>query len=333
LGTRLVLVARKLSGGIDEQCIGADDAILQQRGGGGLSVELGLLSGLKVLVDVSGLAGRAVGIEDQGDIHLHGPSATDSVDVGSARVLGGNYGMDVGGLVDVLNIGRGFDIEGFDARERDILRDGCGDGTVRGVDVSRDLEVVGRLRADRAAYISSGPDVNVFGVNRRRGGEGIFGEGSGDLGGTVIEIEEQRGGSREIIVGVVDAKSYGVRLTIVENAGEGREVDAIRFEVQRLHAGNRDPEEGIDASGVDPGIDGSDSGGITIDCDFRFAEGGAAAAFEFGSNVVGNAGVPELVAGLALGENIKEKRSDVSGQRQSLFEQAGGAAESDGATG
>ena len=61
---------------------------------------------------------------------------------------------------------------------------------------------------------------------------------------------------------------------------EGREIDAVRSEVQCLHAGNREPEPRIDAAGIYPWRDGSDSGGSAVDGDFGFAEAGVAAALK-----------------------------------------------------
>jgi hypothetical protein len=157
--------------------------------------------------------------------------------------------------------------------------------------------------------------VNVFRDVGRGDGDRVLGKGSGELSGTRIEIEQERGSGGEITIGLEDAEGYGVGLAVVEQGREWREVDAVGQEVHGLNSGDRAPQIGIDASGVDPGIDGGYAGGSAVDGDFGFAEGGAAATLEFSGNVVGDAAVPEFVIGLALGKDVEEDGSDVGGKR------------------
>src|ERR1035438_5284079 len=102
-------------------------------------------------------------------------------------------------------------------------------------------------------------------------------------------------------------------LAIAEGRGEGSQVDAVGNEVQSLHARDREPEPGIDASGVDPGEDRGDAGGGTVDGDFSFAVAGVAATEEFTGDVVGNAGVPEFVGILTLRVDIEIGVLDIGG--------------------
>jgi len=124
-----------------------------------------------------------------------------------------------------------------------------------------------------------------------------------------------------------------VGLAVVEHGREWRQVDAVGQEIHGLNSGDGAPQIRIDASGVDPGIDGGYSGGSAVDGDFGFAEGGAAAALEFSGNVVGDAAVPEFVVGLALGKDVEVDARDVGGKRQRLFEQVGGGVEGNGSAG
>src|SRR5450755_3272296 len=122
-------------------------------------------------------------------------------------------------------------------------------------------------------------------------------------------------------------------LAVVEQGGKGREVDAVGLEVHGLNSRDGTPEVRIDASGVDPGIDGCDAGGSAIDSDFGLTESGAGAALEFSGDVVGDAGIPEFVVGLALGEDVEIEIRDVGGKGQGLLKKIGGGVESDGAAG
>ena len=110
-------------------------------------------------------------------------------------------------------------------------------------------------------------------------------------------------------------------LAIVKQRHEWRQVDAVGVEVHGLNSRNRTPEIGVDASGVDPGIDRSDSCGSAINRHLRFAERRAGATEEFVGHIVGNAGVPEFVIGLALGEDVEKSPCNVGGQRESLLQQ------------
>jgi hypothetical protein len=192
---------------------------------------------------------------------------------------------------------------------------------------------VSRLGRDTALNVAILGDVNVFnnaGIGRS---QGVRSHRSAELADILIEIEQEGGSSREIAVRVEYAQSDGVRLAVVEERREGCEVDAIGPEIHSLNAGDRAPEIRVDAASVDPRIDGGDAGGGSIDGDFGFAERCAGAAEEFVSNIVGHAGVPEFVVGLALGEDIEEDSRDVGGEGKRLFEKVGGCVEGDRAAG
>ena len=78
---------------------------------------------------------------------------------------------------------------------------------------------------------------------------------------------------------------------------------------------------------------GATPAGEPVDGDFSFAEGGVAAAEEFAGNIVGDAGVPEFVVVLALGEDVEIGVLNVGGQGEGAGERVGGGVESDGAAG
>ena len=75
--------------------------------------------------------------------------------------------------------------------------------------------------------------------------------------------------------------------------------------VEGLHARSRHPQEGIDSSGEDPGINRGDAGGLAVDADLRFAKSSASATLQFGGQIIRYAGVPELVALLSLGNHVE----------------------------
>ena len=241
--------------------------------------------------------------------------------------------MDGGVLFDVLFVERGLDLEGLQVGEVDILGDGCSDGAMGGVDVSGDLEVVARSCVDGARDVSVGRGVEICGDVGSGHGKRVAGDGSANQRGTAIEIEQERGGRGEITVGVEYAQSYGMGLTVIQQRGEGSQIDAVGLEVQGLDARNWNPEFGVDAAGEDPGVDWGDAGGVAVDGDFGLAERSVAATFQFASKVAGNAEIPEFVGRLALGKDIEECALDVGGKSQSLFEQAGRGIEGDGAAG
>jgi len=203
---------------------------------------------------------------------------------------------------------------------------------VRGIDESTEHE--GAIRGDfhRPGDGSAGRIQLLCDYRRRRGSERVLGETAGDLRGASVEVQQQRCGCRKRIVGVEHAERDGVGLAVAEQGRERREVHAIGNEVQRLHAGDGEPEEGIDAAGENPGEDGRDSGGLAIDGNFSFTEGGVAAAEQFARDIVGHAGVPELVVGLALREDVEIRVLDVRRKCEGAGERAGGGVEGDGAS-
>jgi hypothetical protein len=69
-----------------------------------------------------------------------------------------------------------------------------------------------------------------------------------------------------------------VGFAVGEDSCEGCEIDAEGLEVEGLDAGDWFPEIGVDAAGINPGIDGSYSGRDAVDADFGFSVAGAAAA-------------------------------------------------------
>jgi hypothetical protein len=82
----------------------------------------------------------------------------------------------------------------------------------------------------------------------------------------VIFIYKQRSHGAEVLECVEDGYSNGVRLPVAQDSGEWRQINAIGFEVEGLHAGDGNPQAGIDAAGVDPGIDRRDSGLLCRRC-------------------------------------------------------------------
>ncbi len=164
-------------------------------------------------------------------------------------------------------------------------------------------------------------------------GKGVLGKSAGELRGILIEIEQERSGRGKISIGIEYAESDGVRLTVIKSRGERRQVDPIGFEVEGLNARNGDPKVRIDATGVDPRIDGGDARGTAIDRDFGFAESGARTALKLVGNIVGDAGVPEFVVGLALGEDIHKYGADVGRQSEGFGEKIGAGVKADGAAG
>src|SRR6266849_2011 len=329
----LVLVAGDVEAGVEVEGIGWRHAVLNQAEGRGLSVVARLLVSFVVLVDGGGLGSGAVGVKKQGDVQLQRPALVDGVDEIAAGVVDSDGRLDSGGLVNILRVDRGEDFEVLQVGEVDILGDGGGDGAERGVDVSGDLEVVAGLRGDGALDVPVLRGIDIFRDVGYGHGERVLGERAGDLSGTRIEIEQERGSGGEVAVGIEHAEGNGVGLTVVKQGGERRQVDTVGQEVHGLNAGDGTPQIRIDASGVDPGIDGRYSGGSAVDGDFGFAEGGAGAALEFSGHVVGDAAVPEFVAGLALGKDVEIDVRNVGRKRQSLFEQVGRGVEGDGSAG
>jgi len=138
----LILVAGDGEAGTKVERVGGDNPVLQQTEGCGLIFVARLLISLVILVDGGGLDSGAVGVIGHADVDLERPVMVDSVGEMAAGVDCGYYGMDGGVLADVLLVEHGLDFEGLQVGEVDILGDGGGDRTVRGVDVSGDLEGV-----------------------------------------------------------------------------------------------------------------------------------------------------------------------------------------------
>src|ERR1051326_6056408 len=122
---------------------------------------------------------------------------------------------------------------------------------------------------------------------------------------------QKRGRGGKSIVGAEHADRDLVRLPIAEQAREGREVNAIGSEIQRLHAGDGTPQQRIDSAGIDPRINWRNASGGAIDGDLTFTESAAATALQFISYVIGHAGVPEFVSCLALRHHIDKRALNV----------------------
>src|ERR1044071_1331193 len=99
---------------------------------------------------------------------------------------------------------------------------------------------------------------------------------------------EQCGRGRKSIISAEDADRDLVRLPIAEQAREGRKINAIRSKIQRLHAGNRTPQQRIDSAGIDPRINRRNAGRCAIDCDLALTESAAPGALQFISYVIGH---------------------------------------------
>lgn len=147
----------------------------------------------------------------------------------------------------------------------------------------------------------------------------------------MIGVDENVRGGEEETVGVEDADGNGMLGAIAEQAGEGCEVNAVGLEVEGLDAGDGLPQKGVDAAGEDPWEDGSNAGGFAVDADFGFAEGGVATGFEFAGNRSGDAQIPELVADLALGDDVEVDLLDVAREVEGGGGLVGGGVEGYGA--
>jgi hypothetical protein len=90
-----------------------------------------------------------------------------------------------------------------------------------------------------------------------------------------------------------------VRISIIQQAGEGREVHAIRNEVQGLHSGNRPPLIGQE-SRIDPRRNRRDACGLAINSDFHFTKISIATAEQIvnGTELIRQAGEPLLISRL-----------------------------------
>src|SRR5208282_6917835 len=96
----------------------------------------------------------------------------------------------------------------------------------------------------------------------------------------MIQVEQQRRAFGEIAVVVEDAERDGVRLAVVECAGERGEVYAIGNKVERLRTGRRHPHVGKKSS-KDPRRDGRNSGKSAVDRDFSLTEVSISASVDF----------------------------------------------------
>src|SRR5579864_3906322 len=138
---------------------------------------------------------------------------------------------------------------------------------------------------------------------------------------------QQRGRGGKPIIGAKHADSDLVRLPVAEQAREGCKVNAIRSEIQRLHAGDGTPQQRIDSAGVYPRIDWSNARRCAINGDLAFAESAAAAALQFISYIIGHACVPELIARLALRDNINKRALNIGRKSKSLCQRTAGVGE------
>src|SRR5579864_8695110 len=96
---------------------------------------------------------------------------------------------------------------------------------------------------------------------------------------------QQRGRGGKSVVRSEHADRHLVRLPVAEQARERCEVNAIRSEIQSLHAGDRTPQQRIDSAGVYPRINRSNAGGCAINGDLALTESAAAAALQFISKI------------------------------------------------
>ncbi len=143
MGTRLTAVAGEVSTRVEVERIGSDDAVVEQAESGGLSVVARLLTGGEVLVGSCCLGFRTVGVHEHGDVHIQGPAVIDGIDGPALGVLCGHDRVDGCALLDILLVLGSEYLEILHAGKLNILSDSSGDGAGGGVDVSRDLKIVG----------------------------------------------------------------------------------------------------------------------------------------------------------------------------------------------
>src|SRR5258708_23368289 len=103
--------------------------------------------------------------------------------------------------------------------------------------------------------------------------DGVPGHRAGNLRALMVLKDQQRGRGGKVLIGVEDVQRAFMRAPVAEHRREGSEVYAVRREVQRRHARYRAPQQRIDASGVNPWINRSGPGGLSVDGHFGFAEG------------------------------------------------------------
>ncbi len=236
--------------------------------------------------------------------------------------LRGARGRDSGGdllliglLLNVLLEDRARGDVGLQVLEAVVGGDG-GIGTAPTRDnVAADLPRAKVLHIHRAGdgAVGSGADV---GLDRRcgLGAERIAREPAGDIASARVGVEEQRGGLREAVVGVEHTHSHGVGQAVREQAGKGGEVDAIGLQVEGLDAGDGLPQVGVETAGVDPGVDGSDTGRNAVDGDLGFAESGVAIVLQRTGDARGHVRVPELIGGLRLRDDVQVSAGNIARQ-------------------
>jgi len=128
--------------------------------------------------------------------------------------------------------------------------------------------------------------------------------------------------AEKLTVGIEDAQRDRMRLPIIKHRREGRQVNAIRPEIQRLDAGNRNPQKRINTARVNPRIHRATPAGFPSDghSDSRNAVPGQLSslpATSFGTHVYQNSSADWLCE-----KNVKIKIGNVRRKRQSLFQQA-----------
>src|SRR5258708_37236572 len=138
----------------------------------------------------------------------------------------------------------------------------------------------------------------------------------------MIEVNQQRCRRLEAVIGVVHPEGNLMGLAVAEQASKRREIHAVGDKIQRLDARNRSPQIGINSTGVDPRVDGSNCGWLPVDRDFPLAERSCSTALKLIRNIVRDTGVPELIVRLALRVYVEEGALDIRGQVEAPRERA-----------
>ncbi len=152
--------------------------------------------------------------------------------------------------------------------------------------------------------------------------QGVLEQFPVELRAVMILVEEQIGRHVEEVIRAEDAHADYMGFAIVEQSGEGCEIDPEWNEVDGLNPGCGQPEVRSDAAGEDPRIDGRESGGFSIHEHLDAAKAAAVAGFEGFERVVArlcqislvHAGIPAFVVRLALGDDVKVGAFDVAGE-------------------
>ena len=160
------------------------DEVVEVREAG---IEAGAAMG-ELLLDGGELIEGAVGSDVLGDIDGEGKlEAILARELETAEVRDG-FGVKLGVLRDVLDEEHRGDGELLLIGELDVLLDFGFDAAVRGVDEAGDFEAARRTDADAAGDITAGVGGEILSDHGSgRGGESIFRDGTGDLGGAMIE--------------------------------------------------------------------------------------------------------------------------------------------------